>query len=57
MNPMIAIALITAIQALVKTYFDLSGKTTLTITKEDLDTKSPDEILAGLGVVLDAQVK
>jgi len=52
MNPMIMIALITMLKEAVLLFMDLSGKTE--IKKEDLVTKSPEDILAELGISLEA---
>jgi len=50
MNPATAIALFAMMQSIIKTYFDLTGKTS--ITKDDLAIKSPEEILKEMGIEL-----
>ena len=47
MNAAAFIALSGMMQTIIKTYMDLSGKDT--ITREDLATKSPEDLLEGHG--------
>jgi len=51
MNPMVIIAILSAIQTLAKTFTDLTGKQIL--IKEDFATKTPEELLKEIGVDLD----
>ena len=50
MNAAAFSALSSLMQTIIKTYMDLSGKDA--ITREDLETKSPEDLLKDMGIDL-----
>lgn len=50
MNPTLAVALISLAKEVVLAWMDMQGKTE--ITKDDLVTKTPDAILAEMGITV-----